>query len=119
MQYLYIHSNIIKRRIEITSEAHLEKYILKNWKKFFNFDYYATRLKISRRSIVDLVGVDDDYFYLIELKWRPVREKDKRQVKRYAKDFLHRKPIRTIIIGYNHKSEHLEVVLWNTFMSKI
>ena len=118
MEYIHIRS-LERYHPGITSEAHLEKYIIKNWKIFFTFDYYATRLKISKRSIVDLVGVDDNSFYLIELKFRPIRHKDELQVRRYRRDFIKTcpsKPVKTILIGYNQMSQHIEVKTCNIFM---
>src|SRR3990167_1432321 len=101
MEFIHVRS-LEKYHPGITSEAHLEKYIIKNWDKFFNFKHQSTRLKISKRSIPDLIGFDDEYFYIIELKFRPIRHKDKLQLRRYSRDFINNKPIKAILIGYNH-----------------
>ena len=101
-------------RKKIASEAHLEKVILRKWDDIFDFDHYATRLKISSKSIVDLIGKDESSFWLIELKFRPVRKKDVAQVKRYETDFRknalskHFK-IKKIIIDYDHMTNKVSV----------
>jgi len=97
---------------EITSEAHLEKIILKNWNKIFPFNFYAKRKKISKRSIVDIIGKSDNNYYLIELKYRPIRKTDALQIKKYIKDFKQTYGVtffKQFLIDYNHKTERVNI----------
>lgn len=95
--------------IDISSEIHLERYIINNWRHYFNFKLLAFRQKISSRSIVDMLGMDDENLYLIELKYRPFRKRDISQIRRYRNDLLKiytydKSNIICYHVGYNHIS---------------
>ena len=109
MDYIYTH-NIKKYRPEISSEAHLEKYIIKNWIEFFNIDFLRTRKKISKKSVIDILAKKENVFIIIELKFRSLRKKDKKQLNRYIRDFSKDKleTVKGILIGYNRWTQEIE-----------
>jgi RecB family endonuclease NucS len=105
----YIHVKNLEKyhpgyREEITSEYHLERVILGYWDDIFPFNNTAIRKKISKRSIVDMLGENDEYTYVIELKYRPKRQRDIKQLNRYERDLkkIITRKIRKILIDYNH-----------------
>jgi len=106
MEYIHIR-NLEKFHPGITSEAHLEKYLIKNWKEFFNLDFIRTRKKISKKSIIDILAQKDNEIVIIELKFRSLRTKDKKQLNRYLREFPAGKGI---LIGYNRMTEEIEVI---------
>jgi len=93
------------------TEHHLEVVILNSWDDIFSFNHIATRKKISKRSIVDMLGENDKYIYIIELKHRPKRQKDIKQLNRYEKDLskIRNKKIRKILIDYNWTTEKINI----------
>lgn len=93
---------------EITSEAHLESFLVRNWDRFFNVRLIQTRKRVSRRSVVDILSESDDGKVVIELKFRPIRRSDRRQLNRYVKDAS---AISGLFIGYNRLIGKFEVVI--------
>lgn len=94
----------------ITSEAHLEKFIIKHWSKYFDSRLFCKRKKIGKRGVIDLASIDNkSNICIIELKYRPIRNSDNGQLKRYirlAKEyFISVYKISGMFIGYNHKDQ--------------
>lgn len=98
---------------EMMSESHMEMFIFDHWVEIFDFIYLSARMKISKRSIIDMLGFNKDCFYIIELKYRPIRAIDIKQVNRYVKDFkIYSKtelPIKTFLISYNHINREINI----------
>ena len=110
MEYIHV------KNLEITGEHHLEKHIIVYWNEYFDFKYVAKRIKVSKHSIIDILGKDDSFFYIIELKNRPFRtKKDMKQVNRYERDLrkiIHPDfDIKKIFVDYNHKTSEIRKIM--------
>ena len=116
MQYIHV-KNLDKHcpnyNQHIISERHLEYFIVSKWKEMFCFSLYATRFHISKRSIADMVGITLEGIYIIELKYRPKRNVDMRQIKRYQRDWrenFYLPVLGSFLIDYCHMKK--EVNIW-------
>ena len=109
MEYIHV-KNIEKYHPDIRSEAQFEKYIINNWNEFFQMRLLSIRNKISKKSIVDLLAVKDDTNIIIELKSRPFRKKDVKQLKRYLKEYkkTNKKTI-GYLIGFDRMNLNIKV----------
>jgi len=98
-------------RVEISSEYNLERYLLKNWDIFFTMQYIGVRKKISSRSIVDILALQKKTFIILELKFRPIRPCDNRQLNRYIRDLSKQTTFKVqgMLIGYNQMTNQISV----------
>ena len=97
-------------KAEIYSEGHLERFILQRWGDIFPFNHEGTRKKISKRSIPDFIGGNENGCYIIELKHRPIRESDSRQIWKYRKDAsLVDNLLGVFIVGYDNWKQEISI----------
>lgn len=83
-------------------EVWLQSHIIKHFKEYFNFDFVGEEIRLvePRGERADMVGEDENYIYVIELKLRRILDRHLPKLKKYMllyeKKFNPIKPVKGV-----------------------